>query len=139
MKKSELRQMIREMLKEELSRTKQLMESDNAKATKTEADYDNVMKQIKADLISEINPTPTVELEDEFFGDFKDINISWDLWNLGFEYEEGDNPDFERAYDSVVKWVNKNANRYAGFRLNFLDSLDDTYYEPFITINVYGN
>jgi hypothetical protein len=163
MTKSELRQMIRECLKEELSR-KNLTESDATSkriqeirsqikaleqelasltqdtevvssfgvAEKPEAEYDAVMRQIKADLLKEITPTPVVDFGEEFYGDFKDIHVSWDQWDETNRFDA----DFRNAYDATVDWVYEHANRYPGFKLNFLEPGEFNDY--FVTINVYG-
>lgn len=96
-----------------------------------ETDFDTVIKQIKADLLREIKPTPVLE-DGEFYEDFKDIYLSWPQWD---ETNYRKDFNFQIAYNAVENWVEKHVDRYPGFRLNFLEPLGLNDY--FITINVY--
>lgn len=95
-------------------------------AKATEADFDSIINQLKTDLLNEISPTPIVEIG-EFYGDFKDIYLSWD---------NCDGNNFHIAEKTVLDWVNKHADRYPGFELNFLDPIG-WFADDFVTINVY--
>ncbi len=133
--KSELKEMIREALREELlenQRGKMVKRPIITEAKVTEADFDAVIKQIKADLTREIKPTPIIE-DGEFYEDFKDIYLSWDQWD---ENTYRKDVEFQIAYEAAVSWVEKHANRYPGFELNFLEPIGYSN-DYFITINVY--
>lgn len=99
-----------------------------------EADFDKVIKQITADLLAEIKPTPVVEVG-EYYGDFKDIYVSWEQWD---ETNYRKAKDFFEAKQVVDAWVLKNAKKYPGFNLNRLDEIN-RFGDYFITINVYAD
>ena len=99
----------------------------------SESAFDKVIAQISADIIAEVKPTPKIEIGDYYEeASFKDVFVSWEQWD---EDNYTDDPAFSDAEKAIIDWIDNNAERYPGFKLNALNDLG--YNDYFITINVY--
>ena len=133
---------MRPFMKDKLLNTVTLVEACTDKALNevfTETDFDKVIEQLKSDLVSEIKPTPVVEVgefydnTDEAEATFKDIYVSWEQWD---ETNYIKSKDFDKAYQAVVDWVEINNSKYPGFKLNVLEPVA-FYGNYFVTISIF--